>query len=342
MKISHLIIATAFFLHPSTYAHLSEESPDSRDTETATPASLFPCQVDEAEKPPKIIIHGENHHLPAHMEKKDALVTRAAKGEIVLGLEGALGRLQGNVATEYSVGWLSGASLVYGIDSAIPYGLTALIHTYRNSETNIKEHGRKNDLISRLVMESLKHQGPGQFQIGNKYASESWKKLRDGERFEDGSLEEIAKVFDQLQKAGTDTEKANQILSKLPRNHPYHTEHEKVFGLFARWARAYTKLLEAEYASSAMLPEGFTEMVDSALKKPSEGNQGASEKAYFALVLDWRNKFMASEIAKLYCKSLEEGKDLHVVVGDKHRKGLIKILTGDPKANKLAISGESW
>lgn len=296
----------------------------------AAPLYKLPCadQIRKAKSPPAITLVGEKHDDELSKKVQIAALRDAAAGNSFLlteplradswiKLEADLGAALAAVGAKRST-----ANRIFGIES-----------TFALATTSVEVLREKTALLAADASESEK-------SAHMSYAGGALMTLATARPYLDGFLEAYAKA----EGTGTfDKALAAKLLAFLqaPRDaYPMRDDRLRAVlrdALGEDWAsdkaareslvRFLDRLLRDMVHTAAntreledAVPPGFKERFDAHAKKDER------KAIFYLILLEWRDRVMARNIASRYCHALDEGKPLYAITGAMHTPGILRHL----------------
>ena len=281
----------------------------------------FPCPFSPQIKDhPNITIWGENHRSLLHMSRTQQLRKAGVSGNIYVGVEGMVyGDPTNKKYWEYSYN-ADEQSRLFGYEDGVSYGLTMALVNYMKLYRGINDlHGERPFLKESKINFFVNFSEP--------YIQRVWRQI--DRPFPNPEDEELALLADKivsnedLSRMSTKEYidffrkeiKVNEIASQDGRNEA-----------FIRLSRTLVTTVASSFQKEYSGDESFPDM--SSYYGLIENPGGIEEEKRFMIEIgvNWRNFKMAENLAKIYCSALEEKKDLVVIVGGLHVRGLVDIL----------------
>jgi hypothetical protein len=319
-RVQWLALALLFLFSPLALAE-THESPGEKAKETARATwgdarkkLAFPCDLTQFKAAPKLTLSGENHADAYCRADRGRQLTRGAHGQCFVGVEGisCLDDAQVKNCLEIHGVKATPDARVFGYEDPFAYGLGLLLAQDLEFHAALaKKDGKTLANAKRgLLIDGLT----------NPYLVEVFRKMSKKDRpFADPDAEKIAKVFETNLKSSL--KGASDALAGLSADHPWNQKDQAYKKVVHAWTRAYVDMAETDaYRTSKLIPSNTRELVESHLA----GKDYVVPLEIF--LLEWRNLFMAKNIAALYCEAAREGKELHLIVGNAHVPGLEALL----------------
>ena len=206
------------------------------------------------------------------------------------------------------------ASHIAGYDDAFTHGFSLPMVTFIRLKAGLQNRDTKSVQDAKTSFALTAFNQP--------FVKEAWEKLKKEQPFETSSERKIAAVID-LVFDDEDLEKARSRINHLSAKHPWNTDDAAFADILCSLMQTFVRLAESpKYKKAKLVPDDLKGIIDEFI---------AGKNLILAidiLTVEWRNQFLARNIAELYCKALAEGKDLHVIIGKLHlQKGLKELLS---------------
>ncbi len=275
---------------------------------SVVPHFKFPCELEKSAALPSIILNGEVHESASAKQKRHELEKKAAIKRCIVTEEGIY------CGTEATLQNAPPKENVFGFDDAFTHGFSGLLGAFGKLNNN----GSATESIeARLILLEM--------ITSNESVREAWAQMLKTHpiaslQANDPSEAAIALVYSEMAREGR--AEAGKRIKVLGLKHPFMIDTPALTSLLKKWIRAYVALATGEkYQNSKFVPEGISEKVDAYL------NSSDPQTAFQTIAVDWRNQFMAANIAKLYCEqNLKSGLPLEVIAGQAHLEGLSQLL----------------
>jgi hypothetical protein len=273
----------------------------------------FPCEIPVSASNPRLFLIGEDHSEKEAEDKKRIHLHQAIEGKCYVGLESFFVSDEPlkNLPDIMKVTNPSIESRVYGFDAPFPHGLSTIVHTHQVLEDSVPETLKtsfKYELIDELVA------NPHLAECFEKY--KTWLKGR-----QTGPKALVARIEDI---AGSTHPKALLLQYKLqPGRFPALNDNSEFKVFLKGMGRFYVNMAKSSKYKTVMKTPPDISLATESLEAPSSD---AKVKFVDKISVGWRNIFLAANIGKLYCMALNENKDLRIIIGKNHLKGLKEIL----------------
>lgn len=291
-----------------TVVAISEFSSPALLAQDAPNESTFPCSLDSPNRV-KITLSGETHDNPIADADSDYQYKLASEGKQYVGAEGLF------------VNESSTTPGVFGFDDPFTYGLGSLLKLndflseaiMRGDQDEIIK--LKINLVNNLVRIPFLH--------------EAWLSLRSSRPFSDPREERFAAAIDLVwNKDSSQPQVVNDFRSGMLTT---SLQEEVSFRSLVRdFGLAYVSMAQSKkYKVTMKVPESISLAIDAFSGKNSL-------PARDRLAIQWRDIFLAENIAELYCKALRDKKDLIVIMGRDHQHEL-KLMLESMSNHRLKV-----
>jgi len=328
LTISLLLMAGAVRAELGPHAQQKPNEPGHANSATAAPA-VFPCdyEIAKLENPPRIVIHGEVHNTESAKKHDEELLGKVKAGKCLMLREGLFCGREGALQRE-RLDQLSSREktaerdLAFGFDDPFTYGFSGLLAAFAGVK-HVTDQPAQRDARDTVIKDL----------VSNESSREAWDlmvKTHSPAELEKADPNEKA-IVDFLQGIRNSTgEDVKDVLKQLSAKHIFIVDSHALESVLKKWIRAYTTLATNKYKKSKFVPESLEANVKNFLDTTDP------KTAYYQVAVDWRNQFLAANIAKEYCDNLIHEKQLDVTVGWQHMDGLAEIL-GKMGAGKVPV-----
>lgn len=305
---------------PDSHAPGAEGSGSAHhQAEPAASVPQFGCPNELARTTPlpKIILNSQDN--PSAPIDEEEVLGKVKKGECTLLKEGVFCGAAGETQKKNIRGLtkkekLAALDVAFGFDDPFTLGMSNLMAAFLGlKQTTGGENAQKairEDLVKDL--------------LSNEYAREAWDlmlKTHSGGELEknDPSEKAIIDFLSDIQRKGAD--EATEQLNSLRADHELRTDGHALGSVLKKWIAAYTTLATTKYKKEKFVPASLDADVKTFLRSADAG------AAYLKVAVDWRNQFLAANIAQEYCKTnLKSGQDAQVSVSARNLPGLRDLL----------------
>lgn len=293
----------------------------------------FPCDLSDAQhrqRPlPTLVLNAEIHGEEFSDIDKDLHLLEGKAGTLFVGLEGIDQnhrdfRWNKLLNAPDFLGIVESVDpekmRVFGIDSLFPKGIaTLLIYNYFLNATALEKPHDLPRVIDTTRNELLIS------TFFNPYLQEALKRFKETAK-PNPEQTEILTLLTSFEKSEKTSEQLKSLSGKIPANHPINRV-ENLNWIFVGLGMEYSKMAQSEkYRVQMKTPENIHLFLD-ILQAQGQAKKSLYRQASDAIVVHWRNHFMAENLAKLYCRALAEGKNTVGIVGEFHAPGLQALLT---------------
>ncbi len=255
---------------------------------------------------PSIVLSGETHYTHGAHEAMLVEHESVKAGKTSLGLESVFADKEEDRQNYLSNENLPVDSPVFGIEDEYAFAVVVLLG--HNEE--LAEKATFGMSPNSLVYELRR----------NKFMKNTWESL--SKTSTDPTEKAIFAVINAC--LDEDPPACAGRISKLSAEHPLnHSENPVHRSLGRKWLMELVSQGEREPTrTSSLVPAGLKEKVEKALAIHDPRKINSPE-----IVVFWRDRLMARNILKLYCRALEEKKDLHITLGNHHLRGVEMLLS---------------
>ena len=296
---------------------------------------LYDCEIPSPA--PKLTLVGEQHEEPFLERIKDLAFFRQPERQI-LAIEGLYPGQEDQVQ-DYCVRrklCVPPASQVRGIDDPLTHTMVMpLLLQSMIAETLFDAEGKPRDLkdpATRGALDStIDRIGLNIFD--NPLAKETWLKMGKKEAtFQNAEGKEDSekrKAFDAIAEVFKKSSVA-EVKSYLKdyKSGPMRSEPMKVLELLSSWFSELT----AKTGTEKDVPDGLVDTI-----RAYELTGVGINEIFQMIAIEWRNKRMATNLAKAYCDAVKQNKPLVAIVGSDHLSGLRDLLAKDGRVAIDAI-----
>lgn len=264
----------------------------------------------------QVVLIGEVHSDPVHTQTKQALLESALRGEFFLGVEGATEdeseAVMAGAERSTGVGRVSGAQ-IRGLEHPAVHSFVGVTKAYigmsraQYSGDSVAELSRR--ILNAILLPIFERYSP---------ARKAWLHHRIRHTNENLDPSEDGRFLDRLDGFVAALERGQHPSRKpLLQFDRFFYAGALEISLFS-FAKSYVDYLVAALSKDLGLTPGFRRTAENVLLGFEDGTD--------PLVVTWRNKYLAQNIAAMANDAKERGKPLVVIMGNAHLRGLKALL----------------
>lgn len=278
----------------------------------------YPCDLKKFKALPKIVLQGDNHNDPKCKTAVCQLVEKGTGGQCHVGLENVLVckftalddddlRARFKIPKEK----LTKDSRTSGLDDALTHGYGNLIRADLIAHSlSAQKTQAASDTRAQFAAEL----------VGNKLLVQTLLTVEKGKEKLGKDEQAILDFFVKNQKANVGD--VIKSIRALDEDHPMRQNPKAYENVLHAWLRAYVDYaMSDDVKDKGLTPSNLREITEAHIARTD------LQLPMQIAVIEWRNRFMAKNIGELYCEAAKEGKDLHIVAGNFHVRGLHGLLT---------------
>lgn len=275
------------------------------DYEDQSPKCEFLCDLEEKTST-RIILVGEYHDSPLGNKVRAHLNRLACRGEAYLAVEGLIAGKKSGIRLEASCGkGKTKNALIYGLENELSYTFVGAYHGYRYLVYDLKYN---HDLVREKKITFI-------IAIGNTSISkDAWKRVsKDNEHRFPEFIALLNEYVNQCEKA---TDVPMDFIKQLMGNNNFMGND-----------RAFVELSKAFAREVGIKVQEYLELSDKEFSNFSDFLEDPINSDITNLTVGYRDKIMAQNLAKLYCKAQPTGKLVYAIVGKGHIEGVKEYLS---------------
>ncbi|MFA6092007.1 MAG: hypothetical protein WCU88_05235 [Elusimicrobiota bacterium] len=274
--------------------------PPSFAEEPVADSGRFHCDLGKFQKLPALLLIGENHCSKSSVKVKAEMAARGAKGEIfaafeVAGLRAVYPWTSDFLFTDFKVARTE-QSRLFGIESPFAHGIS-ISYIYASGGGATCEQNSPSAAFSRFVL----------YLRNNPFLQRSWEEVRAVPPTPDDRSSGITELSDKIERARTAPGAEVQAIVES-----FHEDDVKDFQkILARVNARYVAMANETYLPDLGITKKLRPYPDVIWRDSMEN-----------ILIPVRNRDMFDNIADIYCRAAEEGKNLAISMGSAHLPGV--------------------